>query len=282
MDLSIIIVSWKVKEKLRENLNALFASHGIFSFEVIVIDNNSGDGSVEMVRTEFPSVIIIANTENVGFAKANNQGLKIAQGEYLLLLNPDMLLESGTLANSLAWVKNNQQATVSACLLLDQEKRIIKHVRRFPKLFDQLMIILKVPHLFPDVINNYLDVDFLYSKAAKVDSVRGAYFLINKKAWQKISGAELPLLDERYFIWFEEVDFCRQVYKLGGEVWYFPDASCLDYVGASFQQVNISAKQGYFEKSMLSYFKKWHPLWQYFILKITWPLGKILAKIFSN
>lgn len=282
MDLSIIIVSWKVKEKLRENLNALYASHGNFSFEVIVIDNNSGDGSVEMVRTEFPSVIIIANAENVGFAKANNQGLKIAQGEYLLLLNPDMLLESGTLANSLAWVKNNQQATVSACLLLDQEKRIIKHVRRFPKLFDQLMIILKVPHLFPDVINNYLDVDFLYSKAAKVDSVRGAYFLINKKAWQKISGAELPLLDERYFIWFEEVDFCRQVYKLGGEVWYFPDASCLDYVGASFQQVNISAKQGYFEKSMLSYFKKWHPLWQFFILKITWPLGKILAKIFSN
>jgi GT2 family glycosyltransferase len=124
--------------------------------------------------------------------------------------------------------------------------------------------------------------DFDYSKEARVDSVRGAYFLINNRNWQKLTNGDLPLLDERYFIWFEEVDFCQQVYKLGGEVWYFPNASCLDYVGASFSQVKISAKQSYFEESMLKYFKKWHAAWQSVVLKIVWPLGRLLAQLFSK
>ena len=97
MDLSIIIVSWKVKEKLRANLQALFASQGDFSYEVFVVDNNSDDGSVDMIKDEFPRVKLIANTENVGFAKANNHAIKLASGDYILLLNPDMLVNPDTL-----------------------------------------------------------------------------------------------------------------------------------------------------------------------------------------
>ena len=282
MDLSIIIVSWKVKEKLRANLQALFESKGDFSYEVFVVDNNSEDGTVEMIKTEFPQVILINNADNLGFAKANNQALKIAQGNYVLLLNPDMLLNIDSLEKSLAWAHNNQQAIVSSCRLVDNEGQTLHHIRRFPALFDQLMVILKVPHIFPGVLNRYLCADFDYNKEAKVDSVRGAYFLINNKVWQQLSNGNLPLLDERYFIWFEEVDFCQQVYQLGGEVWYFPNAACLDYVGASFNQVKISTKQSYFEKSMLAYFKKWQPAWQFVILKTTWPLGRFLAKLFSK
>ena len=271
MDLSIIIVSWRVKDKLRENLQALFSSETNFSFEVFVVDNNSSDGSVEMIKNEFPKVKLIANHDNLGFAKANNQAIKEATGNYILLLNPDMLVQVDTLDKALTWAKNNEQVTVSGFKLINDQGEIIKQVRKFPKLCDQLMIILKIPHLFPAVLNNYIPINFDYEKAAKVDSVRGAFFLINVNNYQKLSGQK-SLLDERYFIWFEEVDFCREVYRLGGEVWYSPAASCLDYVGASFSQVKRGQTQKYFRNSMLAYFNKWEKKGTYLILKIAWSL----------
>ncbi len=270
MDLSIIIVSWNVKEKLRANLRALFESQGDFEWEIFVVDNFSQDGSVAMVVSEFPQVKLITNQENLGFAKANNQALKLASGRYILLLNPDMRVFPDTLQKSLAWAKDNQQAVVSGCRLEDEQGNLIKHVRRFPKLLDQLAVILKLPHFFPTINSNYLYTDFNYNQAAKVDSIRGAYFLINTEAYKKVSQVAPLLLDEQYFIWFEEVDFCRQIYKFGGEVWYQPVATCLDYVGQSFKQVNRKGKQKYFRDSMLKYFRKWKPKWQAKILACAW------------
>lgn len=278
MDLSIIIVSWKVREKLRENLKALFNSKGDFSFEVFVVDNNSGDGSVEMIRESFSEVKLIANSDNLGFAKANNQAIKEASGDFILLLNPDMKVFSDTLENSLNFSKNNPQAVVSGFKLVNEKGEIIKQIRKFPKLLDQLIIILKLPHIFPFLLNSYIPKDFDYEKTAKVDSVRGAFFLINKKAYQKISEKDKPFLDERYFIWFEEVDFCREIKSLGGEVWYSPEAKCLDYVGASFSQVKRGLTQRYFRDSMLSYFKKWEKKHDYLILKFAWSLMGFLIK----
>jgi len=282
MDLSVVIVSWKVKEKLQANLQALYASVGDFSYEVYVVDNNSGDGTVEMIKTEFSKVKLIANSENFGFSKANNQALREAKGDYILLLNPDMLVNPDTLAAALNWAKNNQQAVVSGFRLVNNKGETIKQVRRFPTLFDQLMVITKIPHVLPFVLDTYLCSDFNYEKEAKVDSVRGAFFMINKKVWESLSNQSVPLLDERYFIWFEEVDFCKQVYKNGGEVWYSPAATCLDYVGASFGQVNLSIKQKYFKDSMLKYFKKWHSAWQFYILKSAWSLVNFLVKLVSQ
>lgn len=276
MDLSVVIVSWKVKDKLKENLNALFNSQGDFKFEVFVVDNNSSDGTVEMIKAEFPSVVLIANPDNRGFATANNQALGLASGNYILLLNPDMLVKPNTLAEALLWAKNNPQATVVGCKLVNGQGEIVKQIRRFPKFSDQLAVTLKLPHLFPRIVNKYLCSDFNYNEPAKVDSIRGAFFLINCENYKKISGREIPLLDERYFIWFEEVDFCREVYKLGGEVWYTPVASCLDYVGQSFKQVNRGKTQEYFGDSMLKYFQKWEAEWKYKILKFFWGIIKVI------
>ncbi|MFA5023772.1 MAG: glycosyltransferase family 2 protein [Patescibacteria group bacterium] len=278
MDLSIIIVSWKVAEKLKVNLEALFKSQGAFNFEVFVVDNNSGDGTVAMVKNNFPQVRIIANYENLGFARANNQALRLAAGKFILLLNPDMQVRPDTLEKILAWAKANPQATVSGCQLVSESGEIIKQVRRFPKFFDELMVALKIPHLFPGVVNKYLATDFNYQEAARVDSLRGAFFLINRDSYQKISSSNLPLLDERYFIWFEEVDFCRQVYKLGGEVWYTPVAKCLDYVGQSFKQVPRGQAQKYFSDAMLKYFQKWGKKWEYQILKMVWRAIRVFYK----
>jgi len=278
MDLSIIIVSWNVKDKLRENLQALFKSEGDFKFEVFVVDNNSEDGSGGMVAAEFPDVLLLVNPANLGFSKANNQAIKLASGKFILLLNPDMRVYPDTLKNILTWAENNTQATVCGCKLIDTKGNIIKQARRFPKFRDQLLITLKVPHCFPEAVNKYLNAKFDYEAAAKVDSIRGAFFLINREQYKKISGSDQPLLDERYFIWFEEVDFCRRVYQLGGEVWYTPVAKCLDYGGASFSQVKRGKAQEYFRASMLKYFQKWGKSWEHVLLKAAWGIVKIFLR----
>ena len=233
-----------------------------------------------MIKNEFPNFKLIANSENLGFAKANNQAIKEAAGDFILLLNPDMKVYPDTLAKMLDFAKNNPQATVSGCKLVDSKGEPVRQVRRFPKLFDQLMITLKIPHLFPSVLNSYLQINFDYKKSAKVDSLRGAFFLINQKNYSLINKNpnSLPLLDERYFIWFEEVDFCRQVYKLGGEVWYNSEAQCLDYVGASFSQVKRGTTQKYFQDSMIKYFLKWEGYWDAYILQSAWNLVNLFVR----
>lgn len=293
MTLSIIIVSWNVKEKLRENLKAIFNSeNGDFSYEVFVVDNNSVDGTVDMVRQEFLSVHpvksrqevgvqstfngvkLIANNKNLGFSRACNQGLRAANGNYILLLNPDMRVFPETLKNMIGWMENHKEAAIAGCRLVSAEGKIIKHVRRFPTVWNQLAIILKLPHIFPKVLNKYLRAEFDYNQAAKVDSIRGGFFMIREEIIDKIG-----LLDEHFFLWFEEVDYCRRAKNAGLEVWYAPVAECVDYVGQSFKQVKRGVTQKYFRDSMLTYFKKWQPRWQYYLLKIAWPIGRFLTWI---
>ena len=277
MDLSIVIVSWNVKEKLKENLKAIFASDHSVSFEVFVVDNNSADGTVQMVRDEFTEVKLIANEENVGFAKANNQAIKLCQSDYILLLNPDMKPFPDTFKNMVQWMRQNQNVDVAGCKLLDEKNEIVKHVRRFPKFLDQLAIVLKLPHLLPSILDNYLRVDFDYNKAEKVDSIRGGFFIIRRETIEKTG-----LLDEQFFIWFEEVDYCKRVAEAGGEVWYTNAAECIDYVGQSFAQVKRNTTQKYFRNSMLKYFKKWHPSWEYLLLKTAWPFGLFFTWVFDS
>lgn len=272
MNLSIIIVSWNVREKLKNNLAALFKSTGDFDFEVFVIDNGSVDGTGKMVTNEFPQVKLIANDKNLGFAKANNQAIKYAQGEYILLLNPDMKVFPDTLANMLGWMDNYREALVAGCHLIDEKGNTVNHVCRFPTVWDQLAVVLKIPHLFPYVLNRYLNANFDYSKPAKVDSIRGSFFMIRSEAIEKIGN-----LDERYFIWFEEVDYCQRIKRAGFEVWYTPAAECIDYMAQSFKQIKRGKAQKYFRLGQLKYFKKWHPAWQYWVLKLAWPVGIFLA-----
>ena len=277
MNLSIIIVSWNVCDKLRDNLKSIYANTQNINFEVFVVDNNSKDKTVEMVKKEFPQVKLIANTENLGFAKANNQAIKQAKGKYILLLNPDMRVLEGTLENMVDWMDKNTHTSIAGCKLINEQDKILPHVRAFPTIWDQLAIVLKLPHIFPQILNQYLMKNFDYSKEAEVDSIRGSFFMIRREIIDKIG-----LLDERYFIWFEEVDYCKQAKKAGFKIMYTPITKCIDYIGQSFKQVKRGKTQIYFRNSMLKYFRKWHPAWQYSILKLTWPIGIFITKIVTQ
>ncbi len=271
MDLSIIIVSWNVREKLKDNLRALFESQNV-SFEVFVVDNNSSDRTVEMVKKNYPKVKLIVNSENLGFSRANNQAIKQASGRYILLLNPDMRVFDDTLSRMVSWLDRHDNAWLAGCKLIDESARLVKQVRRFPGLFDQLAIVLKVPHLFPAVLNKYLRSDFDYAKSAAVDSIRGGFFMIRRETIERVG-----LLDDRFFLWFEEVDYCRRVKAAGGQVWYMSTAECIDLVGQSFKQLERGMAQKYFRDSMLAYFKKWHPSREYWLLRLAWPVGLLMV-----
>lgn len=287
MDISIIIVSWNVKDKLRANLEALLSSEGNFSGEIFVVDNNSSDSSVQAAKEVLEKIPpagrwswnIIDNQSNLGFAKANNQAINQAQGDFVLLLNPDMELGKQTIIKMLNWYRSHPEVSVAGCHLRNQRGKTIQQVRRFPKFWDQLAIILKLPHIFPAILNCYIPNNFDYYQSSAVDSLRGSFFMINRQRWQQLSGEEKPLLDERYFVWFEEVDFCRRVRARGGLVYYVSEAECTDYVGASFSQLPRGRAQKYFQNSMLAYFEKWEPLWQSKWLRRAWLFINRLNKV---
>jgi len=273
IDLSIVIVSWNVVNILRENLKAILKNTHNISFEIIVVDNNSSDNSSQILVSEFSMLKMISNSTNLGFSRACNQGIDVSGGRYILLLNPDMKIMPGTLDGMVFWMDNNNEAMMASCQLLDSVNNNLPIVRSFPSLLDQLAIILKIPHIFPGVLNKYLKKDFDYNKESEVDSIRGSFFFLRRSAIDKIGK-----LDENFFIWFEEVDYCRRVRELGFKIFYIPSIKCNDLFGQSFKQLNRGKTQMYFRDSMLYYFSKWHPRWQYYVLKIAWFFGLLLAK----
>ncbi len=261
-DLAVLIVSWNVKELVLQNLQTVYASQGSIKVEVIVIDNASEDGTVEAIRAQFPGVRVIANRENVGFSAANTQGMIAMHARHCLLLNPDMRVEADTLQKTVEYLDAHPDVGVVGAKLISHEGNIVQHVRRFPTFASQLAILLKLPHLFPSIIDGYLARDFDDTREQMVDSVRGSYFAMHANALERCGG-----LDTRYFIWFEEVDYCKKVHEQGMKVAYVPGIRATDFVGQSFAKRASFWKQKQFTRSMVQYFEKWHSWSETFVLK---------------
>ncbi len=283
-DLAVVIVTWNVKDVVLANLRSVFASSPMPALDVVVVDNASKDGTVDAVREVFPQVKVIANKENLGFSKGCNQGVHATNGRHVLLLNPDMRVEPETLAKTVAYLDQSPEVGVLGVKLIDSHGHPIHHMRRFPTLKDQLAVLMKLPHLFPDIMHHYHARDLDTDIEQNVDSVRGAYFAINRTALQKVG-----VLDERFYLWFEEVDYCKRVKNAGLFVRYVPSIVAHDLVGRSFAQRNLFWKQKVLIKSMIRYFEKWHPTWEVWLLYAIRPpvlvvaiIGDILFRLFPS
>lgn len=215
MQLSVIIVSWNVRELLRANLSRLFSLKPGLGFEVLVVDNGSSDGTAGMVRRDFPSVKLIQNDWDAGFAGPNNQALRLARGEVAILLNPDMLVDPGALETTYRHLMGDRSIGVLGIRLLGQHGRPIGSVRRFPDFRSQLCIMLKLGHLFPRLLDHYMAVDFDYGRSQDVDQVRGSFFAFRRELLSSVG-----YLDDGYHIWFEEVDYCLRAKAVGLRVRY--------------------------------------------------------------
>lgn len=271
-DLGVVIVSYNVKDLLRDNLRSIFASEGTGSIEVVVVDNASRDGSAEMVTAEFPQVLVIPNRHNAGFASAVNQGIAATYARHILLFNPDMRLHPDALQRTITYADRVQteKVAVIGAQLRTQTGEILHTVRRFPDLVSQVAIVFKLPHLFPRLpsLVRYHADDFDYAKEQDVDSVRGSYFVMTE-----IARKELGVLDSHYFIWFEEVDYCKHAVSKGWKVRYTPEIQAIDFVGRSFGQVTRLWAQIQFTRSMAQYFEKWHSPHQAFVIRNVRLLG---------
>ncbi|HPD45737.1 MAG TPA: glycosyltransferase family 2 protein [Anaerohalosphaeraceae bacterium] len=233
-DVSIIIVNWNTRELLRDCIASIYANAGDTGHEIIVVDNASSDGSVEMVKTEFPDVRLVQNTENHGFARANNEGMQLAGGRYILLLNSDTRLLDNALEKVVAFADRNPDAAVVGCRVLNPD-----------------MTLQPTCFMFPSTLNMFLSFSYLYKSFEKnrwfgrermtwwrrddvraVDVVTGCFMLVRRRAIQQVG-----MLDDRFFMYAEETDWCYRFKQAGWKVMFTPDAEIIHYGGQSSRAV---------------------------------------------
>jgi len=278
-DLRIIIVSWNVRRELERCLHSVEKACEGLEYDVVVVDNASDDGTRDsmLAKCQMPNAKCgtVLNTDNRGFAKACNQGLAGLDARYVLLLNPDTECPPGSIASFVRRMDEHpENVGIAGPKLLNADGSSQQSVRRFPTVWSQAGILLKLHRLFrrANVFRRYFADDLDQNREQDVDQVMGACFLIRKELIDEIGG-----LDEQYFIWFEEVDYCRTAKERGWRVRYIPSASVIHHGGSSFAQVFSIKKQRMFNRSLIAYFKKWHPGWRTITLRILRPLSLLLS-----
>ena len=266
MNLSIITVTWNNATTIIEQLKTTALAGMGLEFEQIVVDNDSKDKTVEILKyaqSEYKNLKIIENSKNLGFAKANNLGVQESMGDYILFLNPDMKLEKGSIKELLDYLKNNSEVGMIGPKLVREDGQISRGdgPRRFPKFIEVVIIFFKLPKLFPQILNKYYYTDLDKDSVQVVDSIRGSFMLIDKKIIKDLENrrcnSQTGVWDERYFCWFEDIDLCREINKLGKKIIYYPRVKAVDMVGVSFKQRSVFWKQYIFFVSAFKYFKKW-------------------------
>jgi CMP/dCMP kinase len=231
--LSICIVNWNTRELLREGLQAIAKFPPGEEYEIIVVDNASADGSAEMVAREFPQVKLIANQENLFYAKANNQALAAAQGDLLLLLNPDVRVEADCLHRLCEFLRTHPQAAAVAPRLVFPDGRPQASCRAFPTPGALLPEILGLSRIFPfcKLCNAYRLAGFDAEREQEVDQPMASAFMLKREVYERIGG-----FDEGFPMFFNDVDLCLRLRQAGGEIFYLPTARAAHHHGAATAQ----------------------------------------------
>lgn len=231
MDVSILIVNYNTCDLTLNAIRSVYRSNTSFRYEVILVDNHSIDDSVERVRQEFPHIDVIANDQNVGFAKANNQAMAVAQGRYILLLNSDTIVQSDTLDIMIRFMDEHPEVGASGCKVILPDGSLDKACRRgFPTPSASFYYAFGVSKLFPAIPRfnqyqlGYLSPDDSYP----IDSLVGAFMLVRREVVERIGG-----LDEDFFMYGEDIDWCYRIKQAGWEIYYYSKTHIVHYKGAS-------------------------------------------------
>jgi len=277
VDLSIVIVSWNVCELLRRCLRSILDAG--YSMETIVVDNGSTDGSVEMVRAEFPAVRLIANAKNPGFAAANNQGISVARGRHVLILNPDTEVVGDALAKMVTFADEHPDVGVVGPQLLNPDGSVQSSRRRFPTLatafFESTWF---QPYAPRRLLERYYVLDQPDGVAQDVDWVKGAALMARREAIERVGP-----MDEGFFMYSEELEWCRRFRQADWRVVYVPTAQVIHYEGQSSEQV-LPARHIHFQTSKVRYFRQYHGRTAAEVLRLfllgnyAWQLGLEGAK----
>ncbi|MEI9933510.1 MAG: glycosyltransferase family 2 protein [Ferruginibacter sp.] len=238
MRLSIIIVSYNVKYFLEYCLCSLNKACAAIETEIIVIDNNSSDGSKLFFKENFPKVKFIWNDENIGFAKANNLALQQCTGEYILFLNPDTILPEDCLTSSLSFFESQQKAGALGIRMIDGSGKFLKESKRaFPSPFTALYKIIGLSNLFPHskTFAHYHLGNLDEHKNHEVDVLAGAFMLIPKKVLDEVGS-----FDEDFFMYGEDIDLSYRIQKAGYKNYYFAGSTIIHFKGESTKKGSLN------------------------------------------
>jgi hypothetical protein len=228
VDLSVVVVNWNTHDLLAECIRSVRDATRDLDSELIVVDNASVDGSVELVRRDFPGVQLIANAENVGFVRANNQALARSKGRYILLLNSDTQVLPGSVDKVVSFMDTRPRAGIAGVRLLNADRSFQASYTPFPTLWAEFLMLSSLgrrlirpafPSYGPRVEGGPQQIE---------GYVEGAYLLARREVIDQVGG-----LDERIFMYAEDVDWCYRFHRAGWEVWYLPQAPVIHYGGQS-------------------------------------------------
>lgn len=269
MELSIIIVNYNTRKITQECIKSVVKNTNGIDYEIIVIDNASKDGSVktlENLSLKIPNLKLIKNRQNLGFGKGNNQGMKIAKGKFVLLLNTDTIVHDNALSEMVSWMGENEKVGVATCALKNKDGSLQGTGGYFPTLFrvfawmfflediPLLDILIKPFHPIHGQSPFYKGTG-LFQKAHRQDWLTAAFFMIRREVVETVGG-----FDKDYFMYTEEVDYCWRIKSAGWDVWYQPTLSITHLGGASStQEFPILSEY----KGIKLFYKKHMPGWQY-------------------
>jgi hypothetical protein len=234
-DVSIVIVSWNVRELLRDCLKSIEAQRGSLDCQIIVVDNCSSDGSAEMLRRDFPGVELIANALNAGFARANNQGFALAKARHVFVLNPDTLLVDDSLARLVRILDEDPAIAVAGPRLCYPDGEVQEPcARRFPSLGHALTHELLGLSALPLVRGWVRRVfrGYSHDSSQAVEAVCGAAMLVRREVLEQVGG-----FGDAFVHCGEDLDLCYRIHRAGGQIWYQHDCRVIHFGGASSDQV---------------------------------------------
>lgn len=259
-DISIIIINWNTRDMLADCIDSIWHHADGLKLDIIVVDNASSDGSQAMLRESYPDVQLIANQDNVGFAKANNQAMQIAEGRYFLLWNSDAFAQPDSLQALLRLAEAQPQAGLIGAQLRNQDGSFQASHTPFPTLWQEFLILTALgrrmygnsyPSHGPEAEHGPQQVDY----------VEGACMLVRREAYEQVGG-----LDEGYFMYAEEVDWCMSIKRAGWQIWYQP-ASKVTHLGGASSSGRRTRREADLYRSRVRFFNKHYGAFQAALLK---------------
>lgn len=256
MDLTIIIVNYNVKEFLEQSIISIKKSCNDIQYELFVIDNASSDGSVELIRKKFPEVNLITNTKNNGFAAANNQAIKQAQGEYILLINPDTIVQEDTFSTILSFFQNHPECGMLGCKILNPDGSLQLSCRRsFPTPWVAFTKIIGLSKLFPNnKLFGYYNLTYLNpDQTYEVEAISGSFMFFRQQVVDDVG-----YLDESFFMYGEDLDWCFRIREAGWKIYYLPETKIIHFKGESSKKSEVDLTLQFYRAMKLFVEKHYH------------------------
>ncbi len=254
MDISVVIVSWNSQAIVAQCLEALTRHRSKYSFEIILVDNASSDGTPDMAASRFPQVRLIRNSENLGFAKANNIGIRQAKGRYVCLMNSDIVIRDACFDRMIEYLEQHADIGILGPKLLNPDLTLQDSCQSFPTLWNNLCEALSLNRLFPRsrFFSERHWIFFAHDRICDVPVLPAAFWLVRREAFEQEG-----LFDEQFFIYCEDMDLCKRFWNRGWKVIFSPEAEAVHHHGGSSSNLpaRFHLEQ---QRTALQYWRKHH------------------------